>query len=299
MGERGVRGRRPRAGTAAALAVLLGAVLPACGSAPPSSQGSDEQAAPRARQQTGWDTRPASLAAVGDSITRGFDACSVLADCPEASWATGSDPVVRSLALRLLGERGAAERSWNHAVSGARAADLPAQVERAVQDRPELLTVMVGANDACRTSTRHMTKVKDFRKSVEKAMEIVREELPRTQVYMASVPDLKRLWSEGRTSELGKQVWALGICRSMLSKPDAVDKKSVKRRAKVHKRVKAYNRVLAEVCGRDRLCRTDGGAVFDFRFTGTQLSPWDWFHPSKNGQAHIARIAYRAVTAKG
>ena len=121
MGERGVRGRRRRAGTAAALAVLLGAVLPACGSAPSSSQGSDEQAAPRARQQTGWDTRPASLAAVGDSITRGFDACSVLADCPEASWATGSDPGVRSLALRLLGERGAAVAVYR---DGRRVVDL-------------------------------------------------------------------------------------------------------------------------------------------------------------------------------
>ena len=58
---------------------------------------------------------PESVAAVGDSITRGFDACSVLADCPEASWSTGTDSSVRSLAVRLLGASGAATRSWNHA----------------------------------------------------------------------------------------------------------------------------------------------------------------------------------------
>ena len=67
---------------------------------------------------------PRSIAAVGDSITRGFDACAVLSDCPEVSWATGTDTEVDSLAQRLLRTR--ARSSWNHARSGARMADLPA-----------------------------------------------------------------------------------------------------------------------------------------------------------------------------
>ena len=28
-----------------------------------------------------------------------------------------------------------------------------------------------------------------------------------------------------------------------------------------------------------------------------QLSRWDWFHPSKDGQARLAAIAYRTITA--
>jgi hypothetical protein len=28
------------------------------------------------------------------------------------------------------------------------------------------------------------------------------------------------------------------------------------------------------------------------------LSKWDWFHPSVNGQARLAEIAYRKITAK-
>jgi lysophospholipase L1-like esterase len=221
----------------------------------------------------------------------------VLADCPEASWATGTDPAVNSLARRLLGPQGAAQRSWNLAVSGSRAADLPRQMGRAVAHRPELVTVMTGANDACRSSVAAMTPVADFRASFERALRTLRSALPGTQVYVASVPDLKRLWSQGRGNPLGKQVWALGVCPSMLGDADAMDERAVTRRDAVRERVVAYNRALAEVCAKDAKCRFDGGAVFNYAFTGTQLSQWDWFHPSLNGQNHLAEMAYRGVTA--
>lgn len=129
-------------------------------------------------------------------------------------------------------------------------------------------------------------------------MDTLRSALPKTQVYVSSVPDLKRLWSQGRTNPLGKQVWKLGICPSMLGDPDALDTTATLRRGKVQDRVEAYNKVLEDVCAQDRRCRFDGGAVFDYRFGTDQLSHWDWFHPSKDGQARLAEIAYRTVTAR-
>ncbi|MGW5638859.1 SGNH/GDSL hydrolase family protein [Streptomyces sp. NPDC003832] len=245
-----------------------------------------------------WDRSPESVAAVGDSITRGFDACSVLSDCPEVSWATGSSEQVDSLAVRLLGEREAAARSWNYAVTGARMGDLAGQMAQAALRRPELVTVMAGANDACRATTAAMTPVADFRAQFEEAMRTLRGALPKAQVYVASVPDLKRLWSQGRTSALGKQVWQLGVCPSMLGDPDALDAAATQRRETVRKRVEDYNTVLKDVCAEDRRCRFDGGAVYAYRFGTQQLSRWDWFHPSIDGQARLAEIAYRTVTAK-
>jgi lysophospholipase L1-like esterase len=245
-----------------------------------------------------WDRSPSSIAAVGDSITRGFDACTVLSDCPEVSWATGTSTEVDSLAVRLLGRTGAAERSWNYAETGARMADLPAQMAQAVTRKPQLVTVLAGANDACRATPSAMTSVADFRDSFEEAMDTLRDALPKTQVYVASVPNLKRLWSQGRTNPLGKQVWKLGICPSMLGDADALDSAAVLRRDAVEHRVEAYNKVLEEVCAEDRRCRFDQNAVFDYRFGTGQLSHWDWFHPSKDGQARLAAIAYRTVTAK-
>ncbi|MGW7076086.1 SGNH/GDSL hydrolase family protein [Streptomyces sp. NPDC054866] len=296
------RRHRSRAAVAAATAVLLGATaLTACdasGGNSPAPNGPSARDKPSPKPTPTWDTNPDSLAAVGDSITRGFDACSVLADCPEASWATGTDSEVRSLATRLFGKERAAEHSWNYAKTGARMADLPGQMEQATLKRPELITVMAGANDACRPSVDSMTPVAEFRADFEEAMRTLRRELPKTQVYVTSVPDLKRLWSQGRTNALGKQIWKLGICASMLADPDARDAAATQRRATVQSRVVAYNDVLKEVCAKDLRCRYDGGAVFEYRFDGDQLSPWDWFHPSKDGQSRLAELAYRQVKSK-
>ncbi|CAL9412191.1 hypothetical protein SUDANB58_01668 [Streptomyces sp. enrichment culture] len=288
-----MRSRRRR--TRAVLAVLAAAVVGVAGC---DAAGGDSSApeARRTRPAPVWDPSPGSVAAVGDSITRGFNACSVLSDCPEVSWATGSSPEVDSLAVRLLGRK-AAERSWNHALTGARMADLPGQMARAAAHRPELVAVMAGANDACRASVAAMTPVADFRAGFEEAMRTLRRTLPRTQVYVASIPDLKRLWSQGRADPLGRQVWKLGICPSMLADADALDAAAVRRRDAVERRVAQYNAVLREVCARDRRCRSDGGAVHAFRFGAEQLSRWDWFHPSVDGQARLAEIAYRTVTA--
>jgi lysophospholipase L1-like esterase len=237
-----------------------------------------------------WNTRPGSIASLGDSITRGFDACSVLSDCPRVSWSTGRD--VNSLAQRLR----SGARSWNYAKTGAVMADLPGQMEAAAARKPQLVTVMIGSNDACRNSVDDMTPTDEFRSTFTSALTRLRREVPKTQVYVASVPDLKRLWSQGRKNVLGRQIWKLGICPSMLKDSDAMDAASTERRRRVDEQVDDYNKVLKDVCGKDPLCRYDD-AVHNYRFTERELSKWDWFHPSKAGQQRLAAMAYRRITS--
>ncbi|MCX5198060.1 SGNH/GDSL hydrolase family protein [Streptomyces sp. NBC_00249] len=283
--------RRTFAGVGVAVA-LLAATVTACDEAAPSAEGErGAQARPR------WNTAPASVAAVGDSITRGFDACSVLADCPEVSWATGSDPAVRSLAARLLGEAEVPARSWNYAVTGSRMADLPGQLAAAAAHRPGLVTVMVGSNDACRPTASSMTPVAEFRAGFERSLRDLRAASPDSQVYVSSVPDLQRLWEQGKDSPMVRQIWKLGICQSMLAEPLSAAAGATARREQVRARVVEYNEVLREVCAKDELCRYDGGAVFQYPFAADQLSHWDWFHPGKDGQARLAELAHRQVTS--
>ncbi|MET8504079.1 SGNH/GDSL hydrolase family protein [Streptomyces sp. NPDC004787] len=290
-----MRGRRRFRTTAAAVALCCAAVLAGCTAA--EGPGAGRPAArPVPRPTPVWDVSPGSLAAVGDSITRAFDACTVLADCPEASWATGTDAGVNSLALRLLGPAGAAGRSWNLARTGARMAELPEQMTAAAARRPELVTVMMGANDACRATPAEMTPVAAFRASFEAALARLRAGAPKAQVYVSSLPDLRRLWETGRVSPMADRVWRLGVCGAMLRDPADVSPAAERRRTAVRDRVVAYNEVLAEVCAKDARCRYDGGAVFGFRFDGAQLSPWDFFHPSRDGQARLAELAYRGIT---
>lgn len=188
------RERRPRrtpyAGIAASCAGLLvtAAALTGCtssdGAGPEWTKAKASQSPPKPI----WDRSPASIAAVGDSITRGFDACGVLSDCPEVSWATGTDDGVRSLALRLLGKPGAVERSWNYARSGASVAALPAQMGKAAGHEPDLVTVMMGANDACKDEADLMTPVDEFRTSFEESMRRLRADSPRLMCTWRACP---------------------------------------------------------------------------------------------------------------
>ncbi|MEW1658755.1 SGNH/GDSL hydrolase family protein [Streptomyces sp. NPDC093707] len=296
---RPVRPRRhrltARAALASATAGALLATLAACGDGA-APHGRAPVKPPTAKPAPAWRTDPRSIAALGDSITVGFDACTVLSDCPEVSWSTGTSPKVNSLARRLLKEKPAAH-SWNYARTGALMSDLPQQITQAAARKPELVTVLIGANDACRSDVRAMTAPAAFRTGFERSMKALRKALPRTQVYVAAVPDLLRLWSEGRKNPLGKQVWKLGICGSMLRDPDDLAKPAQDRRALVRERVMAYNAALADVCAQDALCRFDR-SVFDYRFTGQQLSTWDWFHPGLGGQQELAELAFRTVTRK-
>ncbi|MEU8683595.1 SGNH/GDSL hydrolase family protein [Streptomyces sp. NPDC048611] len=297
--DRPFRPWRRRLGRRSSRTVALGSALvialTACsggGSAPQSGAAGKRKAA----KAPVWRTHPRSIAALGDSITVGFDACTVLSDCPQVSWSTGTSPKVDSLARRLV--KNPAEQSWNLARAGALMTDLPDQVTAAADRKPELVTVLIGANDACRRDVRSMTPTDAFHADFARSMKYLRRALPHTQVYVAAVPDLLRLWSEGRKNPLGKQVWKLGICGSMLRDPDDLTPAAQDRREQVQDRVRDYNSALAEVCGKDPLCRFDK-SVFDYRFTGRQLSTWDWFHPGTGGQKQLAELAFRTITRPG
>lgn len=281
----------------AALLLAATVTLAGCTSPEETEEDTDQPTAPEIPP---WNTAPASIAATGDSITTAFDACSVLSDCLEASWATGTDTRVPSLAQLLLPDDGStdlADRTWNVAEAGAKMSDLPAQMEAAVAYEPELITVLIGANDACAVDELSMTEVADFREDFTASLHTVRETLPTTGVYVASVPDLHQLWSEGSPFQMARQVWRLAdICPSMLADPMAVTIEAEERRETVRSRVREFNDVLEEVCAADEQCRYDGGAVFEYPFTTADLSGWDWFHPSRVGQAALAELAYEQVS---
>ncbi|AKH82215.1 lipoprotein [Streptomyces sp. CNQ-509] len=261
------------------------------GSAAPSG-GAEEAGAP-SREARAAPRPPTSVAALGDSITRGFHACEPLTDCPEKSWSTGDSKDVESLARRLLDKPSG--HTWNFARSGAQVADLPVQTGEAIARRPDLVTILMGANDACTESAEEMTPVADYRTAVADSLDRLEADLPRTQVYVSSVPSLMRLWEVGRGSVVTRQVWSLGICQSMLADPSDLGTTASGRREEVQDRVVAYNAVLAEECGKHPLCVYDDGAAFRYAFTGDHLSRWDSFHPDEDGQNALAEIAYEKL----
>jgi lysophospholipase L1-like esterase len=238
---------------------------------------------------------PTRLASLGDSITRGFNACGFYVDCPSRSWSTGSSSAVRSHYLRVLaGNPAAVGHNVNAAETGARMADLAGQAAAAVAARPDYVTVLIGANDACTGSEATMTPVATFTEAFRSALATLAAGAPDARVFVASVPDVNRLWQVGKGSLAARTAWSLfGICQSLLARPLSTRQADVDRRARVHQRVVDYNAALAGVCATFAFCRFDGNAVFGYPFVLGQVSTWDYFHPNTSGQAALAEVTWQ------
>jgi lysophospholipase L1-like esterase len=239
---------------------------------------------------------PASMDALGDSITRGFNACGLYSDCPTRSWATGDDVKVDSHSRRIARVSPAITAGTaNDAKSGASVKDLPAQVALAIGRRPQYVTILIGANDACAPTVAEMTPVDTFRTVFAQSVQTLLDALPDSHLFVASIPDLAQLWATGKDNPTARAVWDLGrICPSMLARSTSTDAADVARRSAVRDRVLAYNAVLGEVCRQHDRCLDDGGAVFSVAFSLADISTWDYFHPNEEGQARLAQVSYAA-----
>jgi lysophospholipase L1-like esterase len=240
---------------------------------------------------------PDSIASMGDSITRGFNACGFYVDCTRRSFSTGSDSGVNSHYRRILAiNPDIAGNNFNHARSGAQADDMPGQAQSVVGSGAEYVTILIGANDACTGSEASMTPVGEFRGSIDQALGALGSGLPDAKVLVVSIPDIKRLWEVGRNNLLARTFWSVGnICQSMLANPTSMAAEDVARRDRVRQRVVDYNTELAEACAAyGPNCRFDGNVVFNFPFTLGQVSGWDYFHPNATGQRMLAEVTYRA-----
>ncbi|HEX8630739.1 MAG TPA: SGNH/GDSL hydrolase family protein, partial [Catenuloplanes sp.] len=181
---------------------------------------------------------PSSIAALGDSISAGYASCLTLVACHLNSWSTGTGLRVDSH-YRRIQRANAAIRGRAHtlAVPGARAGQLPGQARAAVRAGVQYVTVLVGANDACRGAVADMTPPATFRDQIDDALGVLRDGLPRTQVLVVAVPDLYRLWEIGHTDTRAVRAWSLGVCPTLLARPTSSAGADVARRRAVRDRV--------------------------------------------------------------
>lgn len=239
-------------------------------------------------------TYPASIASLGDSITRGFNANGWYSDWPARSWSTGTDSAVNSHYLRLR-RYNSQIVAYNDARTGAKMTELAGQASSAVSQKAQYVTILLGANDACTGTEAQMTSVASFSDQFKAGMDTLAAQASPPKVLVVSIPDIYRLYEVGRTSSSARNAWsAYGICQSMLANPQSTDQADVDRRARVRQRVVDYNAQLANVCATYTFCKYDGGAVFGYPFTLSQLSQWDYFHPNSAGQAVLATQTWKA-----
>jgi lysophospholipase L1-like esterase len=237
---------------------------------------------------------PNSIAAIGDSISQAYDVCCYYGNHPGNSWSTGSaswdgtkSHYERILALKpsIWGH------NYNDAVSGARMADAPAQAANAVSQGAKYVTILMGANDVCRSSISAMTAVETFRTQFQQTLATLEAGLPSSaHIFVSSIPNIYQLWSLFHGDATASFVWSTAkICQSMLSSANT----ETDRQAVLAREIE-FNGVLAQECANHANCRFDGNAVFNYPFTTSQVSKLDYFHPSLSGQAALAAVTWGA-----
>jgi lysophospholipase L1-like esterase len=235
-----------------------------------------------------------TLGVLGDSISLGVNACAQPGECRAASWVLGSDPAVDSLANRIEHQTGRRPKIANGAVSGGTVGSLEQTVGTVVAAKPQLVTILIGANDACTANVAAMTGADEFRSTYAKVLDAVLDGVPDARVLALSVPNLYRLSLLGQESPEVRGAWSqLGICGSLMGSAGAGA--GAPQGAGVRQRVDDYNRAIAELCAARPRCIGDDGAVHAQSFTESELSDIDFFHPSRAGQRRLAQIAWAAL----
>ncbi len=238
---------------------------------------------------------PNSIAATGDSITQAFNTCrTAFTNCPQNSWATGTEVGVNSFYLRIVaGNPRAREQLHNDSVSGAKMSGLGSQITNVVSQGVDYVTIEMGANDVCTSSEESMTSVASFRSSFEAAIRTLRERLPGARISVGSIPNVYNLWSVLHTNRSALSTWRLfSVCQSMLRNAESLSREDEERRLRVQRREVEFNTVLESVCATYAQCKFDRNTGFNFRFEAAEVSTNDYFHPSVRGQTTIASIEW-------
>lgn len=259
-----------------------------------------EVAAPRSTPAPSGSSAPivGSLAVVGDSMSLAATACGTPDACVEASWAVGTDPAVSSIADRIAQAYGTRPAVGAIAELGARTAWARGAVGALADDPPDVVLVLLGANDACAASLAETTPAADFAADYAGVLSGIRAAAPSARIVAYSVPDLRRLWEIGRTDPEAVRAWDRSPgCRSLLASADSDASPDVERRAAVEALVTRYDRAIEAACAALEGCTSDGGAVHATRFELDDVSTLDHFHPSRAGQATLAASAWPAVQA--
>ncbi|WP_436537026.1 SGNH/GDSL hydrolase family protein [Actinoplanes sp. HUAS TT8] len=283
--------RRWHLAVLALLAVLAMACEGGAGAADPEPTRT-RTAKPTATGTAGY---PASMAALGDSITAGVGSCLAYLACSRNSWSTGTGDDIDSHYRRILAKNPKIKgHAYNYAEPGAEASALAGQATRAVDAKVSYVTVLIGANDACAGTVGGMTSVATFRANVDRGLGRLKKGLPKARVLMASIPDLYRLWQVGRDDAEVVRVWrAGGVCPSMLADPASDAAADEQRRRAVRDRIDAYDEELRAACVKyGSRCRWDDGRVHDVRFSIDLLNTFDFFHPNLKGQNKLAEVTY-------
>ena len=277
-----------------AIAVLISLALTACASAtsPEPSTSIPASVVPSASAEPSGPQVPVGIAVIGHSGATGYDSSPVQpgVDVSTNSWATGTNPEVQSIYLRMLASDPTIEgHNANLAISGSDVSSLLNQASTLVQRNPPPALVFIETIDNdMRCDGTDEENFDRYRSTLGEVFDTLASGIPGVQIFVVSqwadVATYDRVVVEFAPSHLTGD----GPC-------DTVDPTSGEivpsKERYLQDLVDAYWSIVSEVCEDHPNCRTDGGAMQDFEPTPEDFSP-DLNHLSISGLAKKAAIEW-------
>jgi GDSL-like Lipase/Acylhydrolase len=239
-----------------------------------------------------------SIVALGHSGATGYnsDPNDGSRDARENSWATGTNPAVDSIYLRLLGKDSQyKDHNYNLAQDGATVDDLVEQAAKVqtVRPIPHVVLVQIVDNDIKCDGTDSQNYAPFARKLTE-ALHAVTNAAPATHIYLVSVwgsvqsyTDAAKAVPAARDSYTGD-----GPC-DLFDDSGAVRHQGVVYQQDV---IDHYHEQLKNVCGTIPACTYDGGALQTYVLAAGDLTP-DGNHLTVQGHKKYADLVWKTFFA--
>lgn len=216
-------------------------------------------------------------------------------DTTTNSWATGTNPAVDSIYLRILDKNPAIEgHAENYASPSATIADIKQQALSAVVQDPPPDLVLVQAIDADIVCPATQSDYDAFGAGLSEVLDVFKRNAPATRVFVVTQFGTPSTYAAALTPAQRKAFGGTGPC-AFLDPQGHVVPKEMKRLETI---IAGYEAQIPLVCDKYRLCSHDHGAMSrqvenpgDF---GDDLN-----HFSIQGHARVAAVVWKALQKAG
>jgi hypothetical protein len=211
------------------------------------------------------------------------------------SWATGTNPAVNSVYLRILAKNPAIRgHNVNLAHGGATVLDLVGQAERAValEPKPDLVLIQIMDNDiVCPAKASDYAA---FRSTFISALKVLAQGAPESSIFVVSQFGSPTTQLRTFTPAERKSFGGTGPCASLDPQGRIVPKELARLETIIH----GYEAKLEAGCKLVAQCRYDNGA---FGRIVDKRAYWssDMSHLSVKGHAKAAAVAWAAMKRAG
>jgi len=275
----------------AVLSFLTCLALASCGGG-----GSPKASSSPSPSPTPADTRTIGVIALGHSGITGYRSDpAVDGDALQNSWATGTNPSVKSLYARLVAVRPEVEGHVdNQGIDGSGADVLLDEVQAALQNvpHPQLAVIMTVDNDVkCDGGDR--ARVPEYGRQVKAALTALVTASPGVTIVMVTGlgNPLQDVSTAIKVAGARDTLIQDGPCR-MVDPSGHLDRKGV---AELTALNAAFAGEAARVCRPFRQCHLDGGAAARFTSFVNYAVPGDWNHLTVRGHARLAGLEWPVV----